>query len=254
MKDGEIVERGQPKKSSRLRNTPIRSGFWKRNRRGRPPDDETAPVVLEADNLKVWFPIKQGILRRTVDHIKAVDGVSFKLRSGQTLGIVGKSGSGKTTLGLAILRLISSEGPIAYVGKRIDGLRSKEMRPLRKEMQVVFRTLTARSARGFRSGRSSRKGFSSRARTFPSRAPRARVRGAYRSRAEARMAGSLSAEFSGGQRQRIAVARAVILQPHFLMLDEPTSALDVSVQAQIVDLLRDLQHNAASPTSSSATT
>src|SRR5262249_39730240 len=90
------------------------------------------------DHLKVWFPIKRGLLRHTVDHIKAVDGVSFKLRSGQTLGIVGESGSGKTTLGLAILRLVSSEGEIGYVGKRLDGLKSSEMRPLRREMQIVF--------------------------------------------------------------------------------------------------------------------
>ena len=107
--------------------------------KGEPPRvDDKAPVILEADGLKVWFPVKQGILRRTVSHIKAVDGVSFKLRSGQTLGIVGESGSGKTTLGLAIMRLVSSEGPIAYVGKRIDGLKSAEMRPFRREMQIVF--------------------------------------------------------------------------------------------------------------------
>ncbi len=139
MKDGEIVERGPAEEIFAAPKHPYTKRLLEAEPKGLAPRmDETAPVVLEADNLKVWFPIKQGILRRTVDHIKAVDGVSFKLRSGQTLGIVGKSGSGKTTLGLAILRLISSEGPIAYVGKRIDGLRSKEMRPLRKEMQVVF--------------------------------------------------------------------------------------------------------------------
>ena len=139
MKDGEIVERGPAEEIFTAPKHPYTKRLLEAEPKGLAPRiDETAPVVLEADNLKVWFPIKQGILRKTVDHIKAVDGVSFKLRSGQTLGIVGESGSGKTTLGLAILRLISSEGPIAYVGKRIDGLRSKQMRPLRKEMQVVF--------------------------------------------------------------------------------------------------------------------
>ena len=103
-----------------------------------PPADDQAPVVLEADNLKIWFPIKKGFLRKTVDHVKAVDGVSLKLRSGQTLGVVGESGSGKTTLGLGLLRLISSEGPISYLGKRIDGLDSNALRPLRKDMQIVF--------------------------------------------------------------------------------------------------------------------
>ncbi len=107
--------------------------------KGAPPSMDTSrPVVVETDNLKVWFPIKHGLLQRTVDYVKAVDGLSMKLRAGETLGVVGESGSGKTTLGLAILRLLSSEGPIAYVGKRIDGLTNKQMRPLRKEMQVVF--------------------------------------------------------------------------------------------------------------------
>ncbi len=197
---------------------------------------------MEADGLKVWFPVKRGLLRRTVDHIKAVDGVSFKLRSGQTLGIVGESGSGKTTLGLAILRLVSSEGPIAYVGKRIDGFGYKEMRPLRREMQIVFQDPYGSLSPRLSVGQIIEEGLLIQ---NPGLTPKER-----RERVSAALAevglkpewqDRYPHEFSGGQRQRIAIARAMILQPNFLMLDEPTSALDVSVQAQIVDLLRDLQ-------------
>ncbi len=243
MKDGEIVERGPAEEIFAAPKHPYTKRLLEAEPKGqRARMDETAPVVLEAGNLKVWFPIRQGMLRKTVDHIKAVDGVSFKLRSGQTLGIVGESGSGKTTLGLAILRLISSDGPIAYVGKRIDGLRSNEMRPLRKEMQVVFQDPYGSLSPRLSVGQIIEEGLL--------------IQSADLSRADRRERVSASLaevglkpewqdryphEFSGGQRQRIAIARAIILQPHFLMLDEPTSALDVSVQAQIVDLLRDLQ-------------
>lgn len=244
MKDGEIVERGLAEEIFAAPQHPYTKRLLEAEPKGQAPAiDERAPVVLEADNLKVWFPIREGILRRTVDHIKAVDGVSFKLRSGQTLGIVGESGSGKTTLGLAILRLLSSEGPIAYAGKRIDTLRSKDMRPLRKEMQVVFQDPYGSLSPRLSVGQIIEEGLV--------------IQNPGLSRAERRerVSAALSDvglkpewqdryphEFSGGQRQRIAIARAVILQPHFIMLDEPTSALDVSVQAQIVDLLRDLQH------------
>jgi len=211
--------------------------------KGKPPvQNDGGPVVVETDDLKVWFPIKRGLLRKTVDHIKAVDGVSLKLRAGETVGVVGESGSGKTTLGLAILRLISSSGPIAYVGRRIDGLGSKEMRPLRKEMQIVFQdpygSLSPRLSVGQiieeglviqnpRMGEDERRDRVSRALTEVGLDPNAQDRYPH--------------EFSGGQRQRIAIARAMVLEPKFVMLDEPTSALDMSVQAQIVDLLRDLQ-------------
>ncbi|MFZ1110416.1 MAG: ABC transporter ATP-binding protein [Rhodomicrobium sp.] len=244
MKDGEIVERGTAEEIFTAPKHPYTKRLLEAEPKGlAPPLDETAPVVLQADNLKVWFPIKAGFLRRTVDHIKAVDGVSFKVRGGQTLGIVGESGSGKTTLGLAILRLISSEGPIAYVGKRIDSLRSREMRSLRKEMQVVFQDPYGSLSPRLSVGQIIEEGLL--------------IQNPDMRRAERRQRVSVALaevglkpewqdryphEFSGGQRQRIAIARAVILQPHFLMLDEPTSALDVSVQAQIVDLLRDLQN------------
>ena len=211
--------------------------------RGEPPKaNPSAAPLLRVDNLKVWFPIRRGFMRRVTGHIKAVDGLSFDLRPGETLGIVGESGSGKTTTGLAILRLISSQGAISFQDIRIDGLRSNAMRPLRKDMQVVFQD------------------------PFGSLSPRLSIRQIVeeglliqnpeldRQQRDARISEALQDvgldpqtmnryphEFSGGQRQRIAIARALALQPKFLMLDEPTSALDMSVQSQVVDLLRNLQ-------------
>jgi len=243
MKDGEVVEKGAAKEIFRAPKHPYTKRLLDAEPKGTPPlVDDTAPVMVEADNLKVWFPIKRGIWHRTVDHIKAVDGVSFKLRSGQTLGVVGESGSGKTTLGLAILRLISSDGPIVYLGQRIDGLKSKEMRPLRRDMQVVFQDPYGSLSPRLSVGQIIEEGLLIQSPDLTVEARRQRV-------SEALSEVGLNPEwqdrfpheFSGGQRQRIAIARAIILQPKFLMLDEPTSALDVSVQAQIVDLLRDLQ-------------
>src|SRR5208337_3207658 len=201
-----------------------------------------SPTMASAEDLKVWFPIRKGFLRRTVGPVKAVDGVSLAVREGQTVGVVGESGSGKTTLGLAMLRLIRSEGPIAYCGRAIDGLNSKAMRPLRREMQVVFQ-----DPYGSLSPRMSvveivEEGLIAQ-RTRMSAAERRRV--AERALGDTGLdPGTLDRyphEFSGGQRQRIAIARAIALDPRFVVLDEPTSALDMSIQAQIVDLLRDLQ-------------
>jgi len=207
-----------------------------------PPGNPHGPVVVETDNLRVWFPIKRGLLRRTVDHVRAVDGVSLKLRAGETIGVVGESGSGKTSLGLAILRLISSKGPIVYMGKRIDGLGTAQMRPLRHEVQIVFQDPYGSLSPRLSVSQIVEEGLiiQDPGLTFAER--RARV-----SQALAEVGIDPSAqdryphEFSGGQRQRIAIARAMVLEPRFVMLDEPTSALDMSVQAQIVDLLRDLQ-------------
>ncbi len=207
-----------------------------------PPGNPHGPVVVETDKLKVWFPIKRGLLRRTVDHVRAVDGVTLKLRAGETIGVVGESGSGKTSLGLAILRLISSKGPIVYMGKRIDGLGTKQMRPLRHDMQIVFQDPYGSLSPRLSVSQIVEEGLiiQDPGLTFEQR--RTRV-----SQALAEVGIDPSAqdryphEFSGGQRQRIAIARAMVLEPHFVMLDEPTSALDMSVQAQIVDLLRDLQ-------------
>ncbi len=207
-----------------------------------PAVNDRAPIVIETDDLKVWFPIKKGALRRTVDYVKAVDGLSLKLREGQTLGIVGESGSGKTTLGLAILRLISSKGPIAYVGKRIDELTTREMRPLRKDMQIVFQDPFGSLSPRLSVGQIIEEGLLIQAPELGQAQRRARVSDALKEVGlDPQAQDRYPHEFSGGQRQRIAIARAMVLKPKFVMLDEPTSALDMSVQAQIVDLLRDLQ-------------
>ncbi|WP_373505949.1 ABC transporter ATP-binding protein [Aestuariivirga sp.] len=213
-----------------------------------PPSDPTASVVVETKGLKVWFPIRRGFFRKTIGHIKAVDGVDATVRSGQTLGIVGESGSGKTTLGLAILRLIRSEGPIVYMGQRIDGYNTSMMRPLRKEMQIVFQ-----DPFGSLSPRLSIQQIVEEGLTVQGRSLSYQQRRDVVAKALTEVGLDPSTmdryphEFSGGQRQRIAIARALALEPKFIMLDEPTSALDMSVQAQIVDLLRGLQktHNLA---------
>jgi microcin C transport system ATP-binding protein len=211
--------------------------------KGSPPQPlPSAPTVLETENLKVWFPIKKGFLRRTVDHVKAVDGLSLKLRAGETIGIVGESGSGKTTLGLALLRLISSQGPIAYMGKAIDGLGSAAMRPLRREMQVVFQDPYGSLSPRLSVGQIIEEGLGIQHPHLTWEERRARVGAALKEVGlDPEGQDRYPHEFSGGQRQRIAVARAMVLEPKFVLLDEPTSALDMSVQAQIVDLLRDLQ-------------
>jgi microcin C transport system ATP-binding protein len=207
-----------------------------------PPPDLSAPTVMSAEDVKVWFPIKRGFLRKTVGHVKAVDGVSVLVRAGETVGVVGESGSGKTTLGLAILRLIRSEGPIVYCGKRIDALRSKDMRPLRRDMQIVFQDPFGSLSPRLSVAEIVEEGLI---------AQRVKMNAAERREAVARALADTGLdpasmdryphEFSGGQRQRIAIARAMALDPKFVVLDEPTSALDMSVQAQIVDLLRHLQ-------------
>jgi microcin C transport system ATP-binding protein len=207
-----------------------------------PPPDLSAPIVMSAEDVKVWFPIKRGFLRKTVGHVKAVDGVSVLVRAGETVGVVGESGSGNTTLGLAILRLIRSEGPIVYCGKRIDALGSKDMRPLRRDMQIVFQDPFGSLSPRLSVAEIVEEGLI---------AQRVKMNSAERREAVARALADTGLdpasmdryphEFSGGQRQRIAIARAMALDPKFIVLDEPTSALDMSVQAQIVDLLRHLQ-------------
>ena len=206
----------------------------------------TAETIIETKNLKVWFPIKQGFFRKTTGHIKAVDGLDLTLRAGQTLGIVGESGSGKTTTGLAIMRLISSQGEISFKGQRIDRFKSKDMRPLRKDMQVVFQDPFGSLSPRLSILQIVEEGLIIQQPILNAAARRERV-------AQALIEVGLDPsnmdryphEFSGGQRQRIAIARALALEPKFIMLDEPTSALDMSVQAQVVDLLRSLQekHN-----------
>jgi microcin C transport system ATP-binding protein len=211
--------------------------------KGKPPEvAASAPVVLETEDLRVWFPIKRGLMRKTVDHVKAVDGLSLKLRAGETVAVVGESGSGKTTLGLALLRLISSNGPIAYVGQRIDAFNSKQMRPLRREMQVVFQDPYGSLSPRLSVGQIIEEGLTIQNKDLGPEERRQRVGVALKEVGlKPEDQDRYPHEFSGGQRQRIAIARAMVLEPKFVLLDEPTSALDMSVQAQIVDLLRDLQ-------------
>jgi microcin C transport system ATP-binding protein len=243
MTDGEIVEQGPTARIFSAPEHPYTRRLLAAEPKGRalvPASD--APVVVSGDDLKVHFPIQKGVLKRTVDYVRAVDGISVTVRQGQTVGVVGESGSGKTTLGLALLRLIGSRGPIRFDGQAIDGLGTRELRPLRREMQVVFQdpygSLSPRMSVGQIVGEGLKVhglGGTAKARevlivdalTQVGLDPETRHRYPH--------------EFSGGQRQRIAIARAIVLRPKFVVLDEPTSALDMSVQAQIVDLLRDLQ-------------
>ena len=243
MKAGEIVEEGPTERVFTTASHPYTRHLIAAEPKGAPPKaDDTEPVVLETTDLKVWFPVKRGLLRRTVDHIKAVDGVSLVLRRGQTLGIVGESGSGKTTLGLALLRLISSQGPITYLGRRIDGLDSKTMRPLRRDMQIVFQDPYGSLSPRLSVGQIIEEGLLIQQPDLSFEERRAKVGSALDEVGlDAAAQDRYPHEFSGGQRQRIAIARAMVLEPRFIMLDEPTSALDMSVQAQIVDLLRELQ-------------
>ena len=243
MQNGAIVETGKAEEVFTAPKHPYTRRLIEAEPKGTPPSTNlSAPVVVETDDLKVWFPIKRGLMQRTVDYVKAVDGLSMKLRAGETLGVVGESGSGKTTLGLAILRLLSSKGPIAYVGQRIDGLTNRQMRPLRKEMQVVFQDPYGSLSPRLTIEQIIEEGLLIQNPELDDAQRQSRVAAALTEVGlEPGARDRYPHEFSGGQRQRIAIARAMVLEPKFVMLDEPTSALDMSVQAQIVDLLRDLQ-------------
>ncbi len=243
MNAGKIVEQGPVERVFTAPEHPYTRALLAAEPKPDPaPPRPQAPVVVSTDDLKVWFPIKRGVLRKVVGHIKAVDGISIEMRKGETLGVVGESGSGKTTLGLAILRLISSDGPVVFMGHTIQGLKFKQMRPYRRDMQIVFQD------------------------PYGSLSPRMSVSDIIEeglwvhhpqlsaAERERRVVAALKDvgldpetrfryphEFSGGQRQRIALARALVLEPTFIVLDEPTSALDMLIQSQMVDLLRDLQ-------------
>jgi microcin C transport system ATP-binding protein len=243
MQQGKIVEAGETEKIFSNPQHAYTKMLLAAEPKGKPPrKDESAPVVVKADRLKVWFPIKRGFFRRVTGYIKAVDGVDVTVRAGQTLGIVGESGSGKTTLGLSILRLIASEGPIAYAGTRIDGFNARAMRPLRKEMQIVFQDPYGSLSPRLSIRQIVEEGLIVQGKALTTEQRRERVAKAL---SEVGLDPSTMEryphEFSGGQRQRVAIARALALEPRFIVLDEPTSALDMSVQAQIVDLLRKIQ-------------
>ena len=243
MTDGEIVEQGPTERVFETPQHVYTRHLLASEPKGRPgARDAAAPALMECDGLKVWFPIKAGVFRRTIDHVKAVDDISLTVRRGHTVGVVGESGSGKTTLGLALLRLISSDGPIRFEGENIDGLTFKLLRERRADMQIVFQDPFSSLSPRLSIGEIVEEGL---------RVHRPDLEREDRRAAVARALGEVDLppdcldryphEFSGGQRQRISIARALVLKPRFLVLDEPTSALDMSVQAQIVELLRDLQ-------------
>ncbi len=243
MTKGEIVERGETERVFAAPTHPYTQHLLASEPKGRSLGaPKNGPIVMEADNVKVWFPVKRGLLRRTVGYIKAVDDVSLTLREGRTLGVVGESGSGKTTLGLALMRLLSSEGNIRFNGASIQGLKSKELRPRRRDMQIVFQDPFGSLSPRMSVSDIVSEGLRIQQPDLSAAERRARVSEALKEVGlDPEMQDRYPHEFSGGQRQRIAIARAMALKPRFVMLDEPTSALDMSVQAQIVDLLRELQ-------------
>src|SRR5436305_7778464 len=243
MKEGKIVETGPVERVFTAPVHPYTRALLAAEPKPDPaPVCAGAPVVIQTKDLKVWFPIKRGVMRRAVGYIKAVDGVSIEVRQGETLGIVGESGSGKTTLGLAILRLVSSEGPIVFMGKQLQGLKFKEMRPVRHDMQIVFQDPYGSLSPRMSVADIVDEGLAVHQPQLTDAEREGRVIAALKDVGldpETRF--RYPHEFCGGQRQRIAVARAIVLEPTFVVLDEPTSALDMLIQSQIVDLLRDLQ-------------
>ena len=245
MCEGEIVEQGRVADVFGDPQHPYTRRLLAAEPKGRPdPPPAGAEPVMAASEARVWFPIKRGVLRRTVGHVKAVDGITLTLRRGHTLGVVGESGSGKSTLGRALIRLEKSEGQIEFAGANLQGLSPRELRPLRRRMQIVFQDPYGSLSPRLSVGQIVEEGL--RIHRLGGSADERR-----RLIAEALAEVGLDPavqdryphEFSGGQRQRIAIARALVLKPDFIVLDEPTSALDVSVQAQIVELLRSLQRS-----------
>ncbi len=243
MNDGLIVEQGPTEQVFERPEHDYTKRLLAAEPTGEPtPAPAYAPSVIKGEEIKVWFPIKKGVLRRVVGHVKAVDGISIDVKQGQTLGVVGESGSGKSTLGRALIRLERSEGRITFHGHDIQGLQLKQLRPLRREMQIVFQDPYGSLSPRLSIGQIVEEGLLVHG-----------LGGTYEERRtligealqevdlEPEMQHRYPHEFSGGQRQRIAIARALVLKPRFIVLDEPTSALDMSVQAQIVELLRDLQ-------------
>lgn len=243
MQRGQAVEDGTAAQVLSNPQHPYTQGLIAAEPSGAPaPLPAAAPKVLDARDVKVWFPIKQGVFRRTVGYVKGVDGVSLSLKAGETLGIVGESGSGKSTLGYAMIGLLEAQGDISIAGIDLKRLSGRALRPHRRHFQIVFQdpfgALNPRLAVGDLIG----EGLDLH-RIAPDPADReARIVAAMREVGlDPEMRHRYPHEFSGGQRQRIAIARALILSPQVIVLDEPTSALDRSVQAQVIDLLRDLQ-------------
>ncbi|MER8713880.1 ABC transporter ATP-binding protein [Mesorhizobium sp. M0142] len=243
MTKGKIVETGPTKEIFANPQHAYTRHLLAAEPKGKPPAaNQAAKPVMVGNDVKVWFPIKKGFFRRTVDNVKAVDGIDVTVRAGQTLGVVGESGSGKTTLGLALARMISSTGNIQFNGRGIDQLSFNEMRPLRRELQIVFQDPFGSLSPRMSVAEIIEEGLKIHE---PKLSPDARDERVVDVLQEVGLdpatRNRYPHEFSGGQRQRVAIARAMVLNPRFVMLDEPTSALDMSVQAQVVDLLRSLQ-------------
>jgi len=249
MTKGKIVETGPTKEIFDNPQHAYTRHLLAAEPKGKPPQpDPDAKPVMIGEQVKVWFPIKQGFFRKVVDHVKAVDGIDVTVRAGQTLGVVGESGSGKTTLGLALARMISSKGEIRFDGRDIDKLSFNAMRPLRRELQIVFQDPYGSLSPRMSVAEIIEEGLRIHEPKLDADVRDARVVDALKEVGlDPATRFRYPHEFSGGQRQRIAIARAMVLNPKFVMLDEPTSALDMSVQAQVVDLLRGLQarHNLA---------
>ena len=247
MKDGEIVEQGHVEDVFERPQHAYSQQLLAAEPKGTPdPVAENAPEVLSATNVKVWFPIRKGIIKRTVGHVKAVDGVTLTIRQGHTVGIVGESGSGKTTLGRALIRLQSSDGSILFKGQELQGLQKQGLQPLRREMQIVFQDPFGSLSPRLLIAQIIEEGLLVHEKDSTEEGRRQRIDDVLREVGlDPGARDRYPHEFSGGQRQRISIARALVLKPAFIVLDEPTSALDVSVQAQIVELLRDLQQRYA---------
>jgi microcin C transport system ATP-binding protein len=243
MQKGKIVETGKVTEIFAAPQHPYTKMLIAAEPKGAPPAiNASAKTILEASDIRVWFPVKRGFFRKTVGYVKAVDGVSVTVREGETVGVVGESGSGKTTLGLAILRLIRCEGAIVFLGRNIEALNFKAMRPLRRDMQIVFQDPYGSLSPRLSVADIVAEGLGVQYKSMSSAKRREIVAQALTDTGlDPSAMDRYPHEFSGGQRQRIAIARAIVLEPKFIVLDEPTSALDMSVQAQIVDLLRDLQ-------------
>ena len=242
MQKGEIVEQGPTAEIFDNPQHPYTQSLLGAEPTGSPaPVPEGAEVIAQTENLKIWFPVQQGLFRRTVGHVKAVNDATISVRAGETLGIVGESGSGKTTLALAIMRLIASEGGITFMGNDIRKWSTKQLRALRKDMQIVFQDPFGSLSPRMTCMQIIAEGLTIH-KVDPERNQRELVHDVMiEVGLDPATMDRYPHEFSGGQRQRIAIARAMVLRPRLLVLDEPTSALDMTVQVQIVDLLRALQ-------------
>jgi microcin C transport system ATP-binding protein len=244
MKEGQIVEAGRAAEVFADPTHPYTRMLLAAVPKGAPhPLPDQAPALLQASDVRVHFPIRRGVLRRTVGYVRAVNDVSIDVRAGETVGLVGDSGSGKTTMALAMLRLEHAQGRIRFEGQDIASLDRRSLRRLRARMQIVFQDPYGSLSPRLPVGDIVAEGLRVHERRLSPSDVASRVAAALEEVGlPADSAERYPHEFSGGQRQRIAIARAVVLKPHFIALDEPTSALDMSVQAQIVELLRNLQH------------